>query len=136
MKMLSHACRLIRKVFSNFIPSNFSETSLQFFKCFFKILCMRAVQKVRSHIFVFFFRPYWNKLPRGDYSGGLYDYTVKIWKLYVCFSSCFSLLKVELPVAGAAKFEMLKLIHFFYILKVSWLTFKVIFQSFPLEIHF
>ncbi len=60
----------------------------------------------------FFFRQHLNKLPRGEFLGGLYDHTVKIWKLYVRFSSCFSLVKVELPVAGAAKFEMCVIIHF------------------------
>ncbi len=75
---------------------------------------MKAVQKVRSRIFCLFFRQHWNKLPRGECSGGLYDHTIKIWKLCVCFSSYFSLVKVELPVTGAIKFEMRMVIHFLH----------------------
>ncbi len=42
------------------------------------------------------------------------DHTVKIWRLYVCFSSCFSLVKVELLGAGAVKFEMCVVIPFLH----------------------
>ncbi len=74
----------------------------------------RAIQKVRFHIFCLFFRQHWNKLPREECSGDFYGHTVKIWSLYECFSSCFSLVKVELPVAGAAKFEMCVVIRFLH----------------------
>ncbi len=74
----------------------------------------RAVQKVRSCIFCLFFRQHWNKLPRGECSVCLYNHAVKIWRLYVSFSSCFNLIKEELPVAGAAKFEMWVKIHFLH----------------------
>ncbi len=43
----------------------------------------RAVRKVRSHIFCPFFGQYWNTLPRGEWLGGLYGRTVKIWRLYM-----------------------------------------------------
>ncbi len=50
----------------------------------------------------------------------MYDHTVKIWRLYVCFLSCFCLVKVELPVAGAAKFEIYIMWYYvFYVLKLS-----------------
>ncbi len=94
---------------------------LFFFSCFdflgrsYLWLYTRAVQKVKSCIFcLFFFKQHWNKLPRGECSGGLYDHTVKIWRLYVCSSLCFSLVKVELPVAGAAKFEVFVVICFLH----------------------
>ncbi len=54
----------------------------------------------------FFFRQHWNKPPRGECSGGLYNHSVKIWRLYVCFSLCCSLVKMELSLAGTTKFEM------------------------------
>ncbi len=73
-----------------------------------------VVQKVRSHIFCLFFRQHWFKPPRGECSGGLNDYTVNIWRLNVCFSSCFTLVKVELPVADVAKFEMCVVIRFLH----------------------
>ncbi len=87
----------------------------QFCQNFMKIASTRAVQKVRSRIFCLFLRQHWIKLPKGlECSRGLYDHTVKIWRLYVCFSSCFSLVKVELPVASAAKFEKCVVIHFLH----------------------
>ncbi len=73
----------------------------------------RAAQKVRFRIFGLFFRQHWNKLPRGECSGDFYDHTVKIWRL-VCFSSCFSQVKVELLVAGATNFEMRVVIRYLH----------------------
>ncbi len=64
-----------------------------------KMLNTRAVQKVRSHIFCIFFRQHWNKLPRGECSGGLNDHTVKIWRLRMFLIMLQS--SMELPVAGA-----------------------------------
>ncbi len=79
------------------------------------ILVTRVSQKLRSGPFcLFFFGQHWNKLPRGEFLGGLYDHTVKIWKLNVCFSSCFSLVKVDVPVAIIAKFEMCVAICFLH----------------------
>ncbi len=77
----------------------------------------------------FFFRQHCNKLTRGECSRGLYDHTVKIWKLYLCFSSCFNL------VSGVASSWCRQIWDaygnaFFYKLKVCWLTLKVVFQSF------
>ncbi len=69
--------------------------------------------KRRSRIFCLFFGLHWNRLPRGEFLGGLYHHTVKIWR-HVCFSSYFSLVKVELPVAGAAKFEKCVVIYFLH----------------------
>ncbi len=65
--------------------------------------------------FVLFFRQHWKKLPREECSRGLYDHTVKVWRLYVCFSSCFSLVKVELSVAGATKFGMCVVVRFLHV---------------------
>ncbi len=62
-------------------------------------------------------------------------YVHLIWGLYVCFSSCFSLVKVELPVAGAAKFEMCVVIHFLHA-EDRLADLESHFSLFPLEIHF
>ncbi len=124
---LTHKSFPLYKIFSQFFTSRFHLRNL--FPSILFSLNTRAVQKVRSRIFCLFFRQHWSKLPQGECSGGLYNYTVKIWRLYICFSSCFSLVKVELPVAGATKFETCVVIRF-YILKVSWLTLEVIFLSF------
>ncbi len=96
----------------------------------------RAVQKVRSCVFCLFFRQHWNELPRGEYSGGFYDHTVKIWRLYVCFSSCFNPIKVKLSVSGAAKFEMCGVIHFLHT-EGQLANLESHFSAFfSLEIHF
>ncbi len=58
-------------------------------------------------------RQHWNKLQRGECSGGLYNYSIKTWRFYVGFLLHFSLVKVELLVAGAAKCEMRAVICFF-----------------------
>ncbi len=79
-----------------------------------KFLEREGRSKIKVQYFLSFFRQHWNKLPRRECSVGLYDHTVKIWKLHVCFSSCFSLVKVELSVNGAAKFEMCVSIHFLH----------------------
>ncbi len=62
--------------------------------------------------------------------------TLKKFEDYVCFSSCFCLVKEKLPVAGVAKLEMCVVIGFLHAEGVNWLTLKEIFQSLPLEIHF
>ncbi len=46
--------------------------------------------------FVYFFRQHWNKLLRGECSGGLYDDTVKIWKL------CMFLIMLQSSKSGVA----------------------------------
>ncbi len=75
----------------------------------------KVVQKVRYLLFfIFFFRLHWNELPKGECSGGLYDYSVKIWRLFVCFSLFFSLVRVKFPVADAPKFEICVVIHFLH----------------------
>ncbi len=56
--------------------------------------------------------------------------TLKIWRFYVCFPSCFSLVKVKLPGPGAAKFEMCIVIRFLHA-EGQLADFEVIFQSFP-----
>ncbi len=122
-----------RSKFLKYVP-NFLTMFLIFHDNFGQI--MGTVQKVRSRIFCLFFRQHWNKLPRGECSGGLYDHTVKIWRLYVCFSSSFNLVKVELPVADAAKFEMCVVIHFFTRWKSSGWPWKSFFSIFTVEIYF
>ncbi len=60
------------------------------------------------YFLTFFLRQHWTKLLREECSGGLYDHTLKIWKLNVCFSSCVS----EVARSWSAKFEMYVVIHF------------------------
>ncbi len=43
-----------------------------------------------------FFLQHWNKLPRGEYSGGLYIHTVKIWRL------CMFLIMLQSSKSGVA----------------------------------
>ncbi len=94
-------CRIIKKYIYKENFQKFCEDK--------KKLTTRVVQKVKSHIFVFFFKQRQNKLPRRECSGGLYDHTVKIMFLII-----FRLVKVELPEGGAAKFEMCVIICFLH----------------------
>ncbi len=82
-------------------------------------------KKYGTKIFCLFFRQRWNKLPRGECLGGLYYHTVKIGRFYVCFTSCFSLVKVELPVVGAAKFEICVVIRFLHAESASYWNSKI-----------
>ncbi len=102
---------------------------------FYNIDIRGLFKKWGPQVFVFFFRQHWNKLPRGECSGGLYDQTVKIWRLCVFFSSCFSIVKVKLPVAGAAKFEI-RVVMFFTGWRLAGWPWKSFFSLFFLEIHF
>ncbi len=128
------------KNFKNFEEGNERITFFSFFeisrKCckFYKYFdeikewneSTSAVQKVWSHSFCLFFLGNPEINYQGENVQEVCTTTLKIWRLYVCFSSCFSLVKVELPVVGAAKFEMCVVIRFLH----------VVGQLFDLESYF
>ncbi len=60
--------------------------------------------------------------------------TLKIWRLYVCFLSCFSLVKVELPEAGATKYEICVVMFFTCWRSAScWNSIKLVIWKFEMR---